>query len=294
MSFTNGLKFDELSLGWVLAPDQTHVRMANLQFCESFAEGKVLILSQTLARAQPLRRAVDKPQFKGAVTDILGSSLRCSDNADEPTPQAFLVEQPPHWNLQTHFHQRHQFQVVVRGSGTLGRHPVAPFAIHYASAYSGYGPLLAGADGLSYLTLRVVSDTGAWYLPDSREHLKLRIPKQQVHAAPSLAAEQVHLLAEPQQEPLITQDEGGLAAWLLRLPAGTRAPAPAGSEAGGGRFYVVMEGSLLLPGDELEGLATVYLGRDEILELQAGARGAQVLVLQFPAAAMLPVPEPAS
>lgn len=255
-----------------------------------------MILSQTLERAQPQRRAVNKPQFEGFVTDIIGSGLVRSDSADEPTPQAFLVEQRPHWKLQAHFHMRHQFQVVVRGGGLLGRHAVEPYAIHYASAHSGYGPLLAGDEGLAYLTLRAVSDTAAWYLPDERAQLKLRIPKQQLHAAPSstLPQEQLRGLAGPQLETLIAQDAGGLAAWLLRLPAEDRAPAPAGAQAGGGRFYVVMKGSLQVAGDELEGLAAIFVGRDDTLDLQAGAQGAEVLVLQFPAVALQPVPAEAA
>lgn len=255
-----------------------------------------MILSQTLARSHARRRAVKKPQFDGVVTDLIGTGLVASEHCDEPTPQAFLVEQPPHWKLQTHFHQRHQFQVVVRGGGTLGQHAVGPLAVHYASAHSAYGPLVAGDEGLWYLTLRVVSDTGAWYLPDAREHLKLRIPKQQLHAAPSstVGAAALRALAQAEQETLIEPDAGGLAAWMLRLPAGGRSAPPAGAAAGGGRFYVVMQGSLLLAGDELAGLALVYAGRDDAQpELVAGADGAEVITLQFPRSALQPVPEPA-
>lgn len=254
-----------------------------------------MVLSQTLARAQAHRRAVNKPQFKGTVVDLIGTGLVTSEHCSEPTPQAFLVEQPPHWNLQTHFHLRHQFQVVVRGSGTLGRHEVGLLAIHYASAHSGYGPLLAGPEGLAYLTLRVVSDTGAWYLPDAREHLKLRIPKQQLHATPSstLDADGLRALGQSRQETLIEPAASGLAAWLLRLPPGAQCDAPSGAESGAGRFHVVTQGSLRVGDDELEGLALVYTARDDAFSLQAGAGGAEVLVLQFPASALQPVPEAA-
>lgn len=254
-----------------------------------------MILAQTLARSHARRRAVKKPQFEGFVTDLIGSGLVASERCDEATPQAFLVEQPPHWKLQTHFHQRDQFQVVIRGGGTLGQHAVRPLAVHYASAHSGYGPLLAGDEGLWYLTLRVVSDTGAWYLPDAREHLKLRIPKQQLHAAPSAAVDAAGLrtLAQPEQETLIAPDAGGLAAWMLRLPAEARRDAPAGAQSGGGRFHVLTQGSLRVADDELEGLAIAYAGPGDTFALHAGPAGAEVLVLQFPAAALRPVPEPA-
>lgn len=254
-----------------------------------------MILTQTLARSHARRRAVKKQQFDGFVTDLIGSGLVASERCDEPTPQAFLVEQQPHWKLQTHFHQRDQFQVVVRGSGTLGKHKLRAPAIHYASAHSGYGPLLAGDEGLWYLTLRVVSDAGAWYLPDAREHLKLRIPKQQLHAAPAATVDEAGLraLAQAGQETLIEPDAGGLAAWMLRLPPGARSDPPSGAQGGGGRFYVLTQGSLRVAQDELDGLALVYAGPDDALALAAGLAGAEVLVLQFPASSLQPVPEPA-
>lgn len=245
-----------------------------------------MIISQTLARAQPRRRLVDKPQFRGYVTDLIGSGLERSDLAGQPAPQAFLVEQPPNWELQSHFHLRHQFQVFIRGSGMLGKHAVGPLGVHYASPHSGYGPLVAGDEGIWYLTLRVVSDTAAWYLPDAREHLKLRIAKQQVHAGPVEREVDLASLEQAQLETVIELDSAGLGAWLMRLPAGATCDAPAGAESGSGRFYVVMKGSLHLEDEELKGLAAVFTGPTDPFTLRASA-SAEVLVLQFPAAALL-------
>src|SRR6516165_9290124 len=44
----------------------------------------------------------------------------------------------------THFHGVDQFQVFVRGSGTVGRHEVAEGTAHYADRYTVYGPLHPG------------------------------------------------------------------------------------------------------------------------------------------------------
>src|SRR5678816_3651970 len=74
----------------------------------------------------------------------------------ELSPTVFLVEQAPNVSLRTHFHRQNQFQIFVRGSGTIGRHPLGPLMVHYAGAYSGYGPLVAGPEGLAYFTLRTV------------------------------------------------------------------------------------------------------------------------------------------
>ena len=90
-------------------------------------------------------------------------------------PQAFMVEMGAATApLRTHFHVVDQFQVVVHGGGTLGRHRLGPGAVHYADALHPYGPLAAGPDGLAYLTLRATSDTGAWFTPDRRDDLAAR------------------------------------------------------------------------------------------------------------------------
>jgi hypothetical protein len=242
-----------------------------------------LICQQTLARARSNRREVDKPQFVGVVTDLIVPD----STAPAPRPQAFLVEQTANWTLPTHFHQEHQFQVFVAGGGTIGRNPVEKLAVHYASPHTGYGPLVSGAEGISYFTLRAVGDTGAWYLPEQREALLLRIRKQQAHGLPSstIAPAALQALEQPLQEALIEPQEGGLAAWLLRLPPGTQAAPPPLAEAGGGRFYVVTQGSLHNAGEELDALATVFVSSGEPFELRAGAAGLEVLVLQFPAVA---------
>ena len=242
-----------------------------------------MLVQQTLKQAMPTRHSVNKPQFVGFVTDLIvpeSSSLA-------PRPQAFLVEQGPHWTLPTHFHQEHQFQVFVSGDGSIGKSPLGRLAVHYASPHSGYGPLISGDQGLSYLTLRAVGDSGAWYLPEQREHLQLRIAKQQAHAAPafSVSLEQLRCLPQATVETLIELDSGGLAAWLLRLPPGRQALLPAMSELGGGRFYVVTQGGMCLAAQELPALATVFVSRDDSLDFMSGNQGLEILVLQFPFAA---------
>ena len=126
-----------------------------------------MIQHQTLEGSRARTREVQKTQFVGQVTDL----ILPDDQVPSPRPQAFLVEQSANWTLPPHFHQEHQFQVFVGGRGSLGAHPVAHLAVHYASPHSGYGPLVSGDQGLAYLTLRAVGDTGAWYLPEQREHL---------------------------------------------------------------------------------------------------------------------------
>ena len=276
-----------LTLGgdWVIfSKTETAFAISKLEYIQNAPTGEsFLIRQQTLERSRATRRDVAKASFVGAVTDLIVAD----DASPAPRPQAFLVEQSANWTLPTHFHQEHQFQVFVAGGGSIGKHPVERLAVHYASPHTGYGPLVSGDGGISYFTLRAVGDTGAWYLPEQRENLLLRIRKQQAHAVPDsyVSADQLRALPRPVQETLIEPQEGGLAAWLVRLPARSGAPAPARAESGGGRFYVVTQGSLLNAGEELAGLATVFVSSDEPFALQAGGDGAEVLVLQFPAVA---------
>ena len=140
-----------------------------------------MIYSESLVHARKASsRVVNKAQFVGVVTDLF-----VSEAISGPRPQSFLVEQSANWTLPTHFHLQHQFQVFIAGSGSLGKTPIHPLTVHYASPHSGYGPLISESDGISYFTLRAMSDTGAWYLPEAREHLKTRIKKQQLHAEPT-------------------------------------------------------------------------------------------------------------
>lgn len=240
-----------------------------------------MIRIQTLERARGGTRALQKSTFVGHVTDLIDAH----DEEGLPRPQSFLVEQTGNWTLPIHFHMQAQFQLFVQGRGRIGRHAIGPGCVHFASAHSGYGPLVSESQGVAYLTLRRVSDTGAWYLPEQREHLRLGVQKRQKHAQPTtrMDADALRVLTEPIAEALMPCDDSGLAAWLLRIPPHARMPAPVGAAQGGGRFYVLMQGGLRLRGDTLQGLATVFVSQEDTIDLEAGSEGAEVMVLQFPA-----------
>ncbi len=247
-----------------------------------------MIYAQSLERARlSPPRVVNKKEFVGVVTDLL-----VTDANSAPRPQSFLVEQSANWTLPTHFHLEHQFQVFMGGSGSLGRTPIHPLTVHYASPHSGYGPLISEGKGISYFTLRAMSDTGAWYLPESREHLKTGIKKQQAHGHPSKLVSTDFLKASlaPSQETLIELNEGGLGAWLLRLPPNTTTAAPQGQALGGGRFYVVCKGAAMIQQALLPAWATAFVSPNEILDIESGPEGLEVMVLQFPASALITPP----
>lgn len=206
------------------------------------------------------------------------NGLITSPVGDAIAPQAFLVEQDPGTVIESHFHEEDEFQIVVAGSGSLGRHPVEPIRVHYAGAHTGYGPITSGREGLSYFTLRTRMDPGARFLPGARDKMRkgprrhlLGQPVRSVESTASLGKTALIELWEPQAD--------GIGAWLLRIPPGQAAAAPV--HGGGARYLLVTGGVLLLQGEPLPRFAAAFVA-GEPAELHAGAEGLEVLVLQFP------------
>ena len=160
-----------------------------------------------------------------------------------------------------------------------------PLTIHYASPETGYGPITAGPQGVSYMTLRAVGDTGAWYLhkPEQRERMRRGLKKQQEHGAPKtmISAAGLRSLGAPSIEELISPRETGLAAHLVRLPPEQMLTLPS-QHAHAGRFYVATCGSIRVADAELRAISTVFASFDEAFPIKSGPDGVEVLVLQFP------------
>jgi hypothetical protein len=233
-------------------------------------------------RFDPSRRAHrNTPQFRGQVTDLF--EVVTTDSGCRP--QAFLVEQEPGWSLPTHFHQEHQFQVVVGGDGTLGRSKVGPLSVHYASPHAAYGPLIAGPRGVAYLTLRAQADQGAWYLPDKREQLLVRIPKRHAHGEPRQEAFELVPLPDevPVVETVLREDETGLAAWLVRVPPWCPVSEVPSCQSHGGRFAIVADGAVSTCEGLLSGLSVAWIEPDANLSRwRSQGEGAIVIIVQFP------------
>ena len=202
---------------------------------------------------------------------------------DEPDrPHAFLVQQPPCSTLQAHYHYVRQFQLVVRGSGALGRHALVPITVHYTAAETGYGPIVAGDDGLWYFTLRQVVERGAHYLPESAPELREGLIRRQKTMGTALLKAPL-VIADAHIRGVIAKDRTGLGAWEVQIPPGAAVPAPR-NENGSDRYHVVTEGSLEADDGVLSTLSVTWVSREEPVQtLRAGPGGAQVMVLQFPA-----------
>ena len=206
-----------------------------------------------------------------------------TDGDHDISPTVFLVEMPPKLVANPHFHKHNQFQVFLKGSGSIGPHELRPVAVHYAGAYTGYGPVLASDEGLWYFTMRPAFETGAFYLPESRREV-IRGPKR--HAMAQLASvatlAQLRSLGEPYGNDLIPLAQDELAARDILLPPGERAHGldPTGT---GGQFFIVLAGSMVFGGSVLRPWEHVFVSADEQpFTVTAGEDGLHVLFLQFP------------
>jgi len=203
--------------------------------------------------------------------------------ADTPVaPSAYLNIHTPGRSLSPHFHVADQFQIIMDGKGTFGRHDVSAYCVHFSRAYTPYGPLVADKQiGWAFMTLRTRFDPGQQRLPAAMEKLKGtpgRHPWQVTEKAifpPAGAGVGLNELSK-------IKDDSGLFAYALTLDPNnhTTAPAPAG---GDGQYVIVVKGSVIHDNREHNAPAVMFARPDEpALRLQAGAEGVQALVLNFP------------
>lgn len=73
---------------------------------------------------------------------------------DEEGPNARVVELEPNAVIQAHYHTQNQWQIVVEGNGRIGDEEIEPYGVHFTEENTTYGPIVAGEDGLTFLTLR--------------------------------------------------------------------------------------------------------------------------------------------
>jgi hypothetical protein len=202
-------------------------------------------------------------------------------------PMAFLVEQDPLALVHGHFHQADQFQVIVGGSATLATHTVRDLSVHFAGAYSPYGPIRATEQGVDYFTLRNGWDPGARYMPGARDVLRAqrRAPHREAVAAPqpTLSPDALARCTAIACDALIPPEDDGLAAWRYRLPPHARLTGPDPRASRGQTWLVV--GGAAAPRDtaELPAPACLFVFPHEApLAIAAGALGAELLCLQYP------------
>lgn len=198
----------------------------------------------------------------------------------EGSAQAFLVEQEPNSVVLPHFHLEDEFQVFIAGDGALGKRPVGPVAVHFASRHTGYGPITAGANGVSYMTLRAKLDRGAYWLPEAR-HMMEDVPRRNLHSDVLEVSSDDTLRNRTQasSRSVISLQQDGVGAWIVSVPPGQPIVAPPQT---GDRFYVVTAGAVRWHGEHLVRGSAVFVSAGEAsFSGIAGNGGLEALILQF-------------
>ena len=227
-----------------------------------------------IASAEDARASRRRASSNGAdfwLTTYIGAN-RYTRDAETPArpdtiyPMAFLVEQDPGAIVGAHYHQADQFQVVVAGAGRLGHHDIAAPTVHFAGAWSPYGPLSAGPDGLQYFTLRNGWDPGARYMefPDNRATLR-SVPRQHREATGTIMPAEHGLCARHH---------------VLAPKECVTGPKPS---TGAGQFWLVLSGNLLCEDRQLPARSCVFVEPNEpAFTAVAGSMGLSVLTMQYP------------
>lgn len=207
------------------------------------------------------------------------------DTGEDPqlSPTVALIEQPADYELIPHFHCQNQFQVFIYGNGTLGAHRVSPIMVHYAGAYTGYGPLAAGPAGLKYFTMRPVHETGFTPISELRDK-GIRGPKRHASSEPLQVATDAELshLRHVSDAHVIPQGADGMGVQCVWLPPGA-AWAATHSPRSHGQFVMVISGRVSVEARELGQWEHAYITAEEgACDIHALEGGAQLLLLFVP------------
>ena len=207
-------------------------------------------------------------------------------NPDE-SPTVFMIEQPPDSTIPKHFHRHNQFQLFVAGGGKIGGHAIVPMTIHYAGAFTGYGPLVAGPGGLSYFTIRSIREEGANILPEAAAQI-LKGPRRGGQAGPIVLETPLQLSSVGSKiDQILPSDREGMSVWRARFSPGETVNVSVAPDLAG-VFVFVMAGEAVHKEQMLTPLEHMFASPPgSEIELKAGAEGADILVLEMPRRAPL-------
>ncbi len=220
------------------------------------------------------RNAVQVSPEGATATDMIG---RRKDTSDHPL--AFLVKGPPAYVIPPHFHEIDQYQIFVGGSATLGKHAVLPGSVHYADAYTPYGPITATQDGFDYLTLRPKSIIGYHEMPEGGPLLK-PVNETRGRRGRMMVADIDPAGPRDTAREALFEEPDGIAAYRLSADPGAALPQP--DIAHGGAYYVVLDGEVAAAGKVYPPRSCIWVDQGEAPpEMTAGTDGASVAFMSF-------------
>jgi len=238
--------------------------------------------TQALAR----RRVVPSP---GTGVEHWGTEFFGPRYAREPAPgpQAVMTEMAAHEEALAHFHGVTQFQIFPAGSGKMGRNDIQALTVQFKDHHTAYGPIIAGPQGLSFVSLRVkIDESVPVYVrsPDAKAKLKPSKRRNLLSQPLGLSTEPVlQFRKQVSREQLFEQAyDDGLDGYMLRLGANMSVAGP-DPKAAGGYYLFVANGSLDRNGEIFPLWSMVVVDRDESsFEIKAGPKGLEAVVMQFP------------
>jgi hypothetical protein len=247
-----------------------------------------MILFKSADEARPTRYRANPPhgELNGWTTRYFGfeqNKRTVPADPDALLPVAYLIETDECGEITPHFHRADQFQVIVGGEGLLGKKPVSATTVHYANAYTPYGPIVAKGSSIHFFTLRNGWDPGGKRMPQSRVELK-PVERKYVlgEAARAWSVDELAGLKSTERAPLIAEEPSGLSAMLHRLPPNSRVTGP-DPATGRGQFWLVTSGSVEMSGQNGGPRTCLFVSPEETAcTLSAGEGGAEILIMQFP------------
>lgn len=219
-------------------------------------------------------RDIQTPDYRSVVRPYYGKVAELCEG-----PQTFLVDMPDEGStIKPHFHDVDQYQVIVRGGGRLGKEKAEPVVFHYADAYTPYGPIIGGKEGVAFYTVRAACAGGYFGMPGSR-HLMPGKPGRNI-AGKFEINQPLPAQGAATRESLMHTDDG---VDVVGLRMGPNAQAEGHPVTAGAQYYLVGTGSLLQDGRELPPLSMLLVEPGEQTpSLKAGPKGAEVLIMQLP------------
>lgn len=232
------------------------------------------------------RRVVPSP---GTGVEHWGTEFFGPRYAREPAPgpQAVMTEMAAHEEALAHFHGVTQFQIFPAGSGKMGKRDIQSLMVQFKDHHTAYGPIVAGPQGLSFISLRVkIDESVPVYVGKPGYREKLKPSKRRNIFSPPIALSTEPVLQfrkEASWEPLFAETyDDGVAAHMVRLGAAMSVMGP-DPKAAGGYYLFVANGSLDRNGEIFPLWSMVVVERgEEAFAIKAGPKGLEVVVMQFP------------
>jgi hypothetical protein len=162
-----------------------------------------------------------------------------------PGPEAFLAYCAAGREIDSHFHRVDQFQVLFGVPGSYyQRHAIPKVYLHYADAFSVYGPFGTKGDvSMRFFTLRSSASDLHASMPKHRADLLYRGERQYQFDLDEYLEADVPNPGEVRLHTIINPESDGLAAYLVRIGARTDFTSPSVANSSG-RYTCIIEGTL--------------------------------------------------